>query len=185
MTGEWTRQDIFTGISGKVIISVLLQRPSAHTGCFVYHCQAEFRVEISLSQQLTSVPCFLFFPPGHRWVRPVQVYFATQSDSQALWCFFFVVVVAVWCCFKVHIKPKPTGPPPSKRGPRGRSVPGRLFCPSQDVRGNRRNDQEDGKQQTGLPHMSAAFNHQLSSSVLQIQIIFLTKKNIITSMYEG
>lgn len=36
-----------------------LKRRSAHTGSFVYVCQAELRVEISLPQQVTSASCFL------------------------------------------------------------------------------------------------------------------------------
>lgn len=64
MAGDWARQDIFTGIFDKVIISVPLKRRSAHTGSFVSLCRAELRVEISLPQQLTSASCFLSpWPP--------------------------------------------------------------------------------------------------------------------------
>lgn len=64
-----------------------LKRRSTHTGSFVYLCQAELRVEISLPQQLTSASCFLFpWPPLSPFCPSL---FGPETDPQSwslLWC---------------------------------------------------------------------------------------------------
>lgn len=52
-----------------------LKRRSVHTGSFVYVCQAELRVEISLPQQLTSASCFLSAGPPFEPVLSERVFF--------------------------------------------------------------------------------------------------------------
>lgn len=141
MTGDWARQDIFTGIFDKVIISVLSKRRSAHTGSFVCRCQAELRVEISLPQQLTSASCFLFPWPPLRPSCPSR-FGRTQPDPVLICC---CDVVAVGCCLKVHVEPSPEGPSSPKTRRRGMSEPGQVFCSSQRLDGNKSSDQEDGK----------------------------------------
>lgn len=140
MTGDWARQDIFTGISDKVIISVLLKEDPHTQAPFVYFCQAELRVEISLPQQLTSASCFLFpWPPLRPSCR--SLFGQTEKRTHSLDC--CCDVIAVGCCLKVHVKPK--SEPSPKTGQRGMSKPGQIFCSSQLLSGNKSNDQENGK----------------------------------------
>lgn len=70
MTGDWARQDIFTGIFDKVIISVLSEEDP--------HIQAPLCTSVKLNWEWrfhfpSSWPQpLVFFSPGHRWGRSVR-----------------------------------------------------------------------------------------------------------------
>lgn len=133
MTGDWARQDIFTGIFDKVIILFLSKEDPHIQAPFVYLCQAELRVEISPPQQLTSASCFLFSGPP---LRPSCPSLFGQRQSPTLDC--CCDVVALRRCFKVQIKPNLVRPRSPKTGERGMSESGQ-------VSGNKSDNQEDGK----------------------------------------
>lgn len=164
-----------------------LQRRSAHTGCFVYHCQAEFRVEISLSQQLTSAPCFLSPRPPLRPSRP-SLFCRTIGLTSLNASVMFSQCDAV-------SKPTSDQSPQDHLRPRGDRGEGPFLEDSAPLRTSEGtsgttkrtvSSTEDGHflhtvcnmqhGDTGLPHICAVFNDQLSSCVLQIEVIFLTKK---------
>lgn len=158
-----------------------LQRRSAHTGCFVYHCQAEFRVEISLSQQLTSSPCFLFSRPPLRPSRP-SLFCHTIGLTSLNASVMFLQCDAVSKSTsnqspQDHLRP---------RGDRGEgpfledsSAPLRTSEGTSGTTKRTVSFTEDGH----FLHAVCKRQHgQLSSYVLQIQVSFLTKNNNI-SMY--
>lgn len=70
MTGDWARQDIFTGVFDKVIISVLSKEDP--------HIQAPLCTSVKLNWEWrfhfpSSWPQpLVFFSPGHRWVRSAR-----------------------------------------------------------------------------------------------------------------
>lgn len=144
MTGEWARQDIFTGISDKVIISLLSKdEPCIQAAlCTTVKLHLEWRFHFPSSW---PQPLVFFLPRPPLSPSCPSPFGHTRTLLRVHKLDRLCDVFAVWCCFKVQIRPKPAGPPPSKRGPRGMSEPGRVSCPSQDVGGNRHNGQEDGK----------------------------------------
>lgn len=140
MTGDWARQDIFTGIFDKVIISVLSKEDP--------HIQAPLCTSVKLNWEWRfhfpsswPQPLVFFYP----WppLRPFCPSLFGQRQTHSLDC--CCDVVAVRRSFKVHIKPNLVRPRSPETGQRGMSEPGRVFCPSQHLNGYKSNDQEDGK----------------------------------------
>lgn len=88
MTGDWARQDIFTGIFDKVIISVLSKEDP--------HIQAPLCASVKLNWEWRfHFPSrwpqpLVFFSPGHRWDHPVLVWLDRQKRIQS-W-------LLLWCC---------------------------------------------------------------------------------------
>lgn len=91
MTGDWARQDIFTGISDEVIISVLSKEDP--------HIQAPLCASVKLNWEWrfhfpSSWPQRLvFFSPGHRWDHPVPVCFGQTETNPVL---IVVVMLLQW-----------------------------------------------------------------------------------------
>lgn len=153
MTGDWARQDIFTGIFDEVIISVLSKGDP--------HIQAPLCTSVKLNRGWrfhfpSSWPQpLVFFSPGHRWDRPVLACSATQSRTRSLDC--CGDVVAVGCCFEVE--PSPERSP--KTGQKGMPEPGEVLCSSQRLNGDESDGQEDGEFLWTLPakrHRSSETN---------------------------
>lgn len=121
-----------------------LKRRSAHTGSFVYICQAELRVEISLPQQLTSASCFLSARPPFEPVLSERVFFPAKDRPASLDC--LCDAVAERRRVQVHFRPNCSRPHAAKSGQTGMSEPRWADRPSQHLSGNEGNDeQESGK----------------------------------------
>lgn len=91
MTGDWARQDIFTGIFDKVIISVLSKEDQ--------HIQAPLCASLKRNWEWrfhfpSSWPQpLVFFSPGHHWDHPVLVCFGRTETDPVL---IVVVMLLQW-----------------------------------------------------------------------------------------
>lgn len=96
-----------------------LKRRSTHTGSFVYLCQAESRLEISLPQQLTSASCFLFPWPPLRPSCP-SLFGHPEPDPQSWllwWCCCSGVLFRSWTKPRTVSKDRTEGDARARRGP--------------------------------------------------------------------
>lgn len=178
MTGEWAIQDIFALISDKVIISVLSKdHPRIQAAlCTTVKLNLEWRFHFPSSWP--QPPCFLFPPVTAD--RPVQVYFATQSDGLTSLMFLQCDAVSKSTANQSpqdHLCPRgdrgedpfledSSSPLRTSKGTSGTTKRTVSFteATSSTVCSMRHGH-------TGLPHTWAVFNDQLLSCVLQIEVI--------------
>lgn len=142
MTGDWARQDIFTGIFDKVIISVLSKE--------------DLRIQAPLCTSVELNWEWRFHFPGS-WPQPL-VFFclatietilsepvgrARERRSHDLDC--CCDVVAVRRCFKVHAEPTLEPAWRSAIGRRRMSEPGQVLCPVHRLSRSKNRHKENGK----------------------------------------